>query len=81
MVIKYIRFEKSFEEELLSKRIAMASSRDLETLVALGNVIKALVEISKGTEVYWGVSEAAESAPEERKTEEDLSYGLGDIWE
>ena len=81
MVKKYIRFEKSFEEELLSKRIAMASSRDLETLVALGNVIKALVEISKGTEVYWGVSEAAESAPEERKTEEDLSYGLGDIWE
>ena len=59
--------EKSFEEELLNKRIAMASSRDLETLVALGNVVRALVEIYKGAEVYWGVSEAPESAPEERK--------------
>ena len=81
MVKKYIRLEKSFEEGLLNKRIATASSRDLETLVALGNVVKALAEIYKGGEVYWGISEALEPSGEEIKIEENINYGLGDIWE
>lgn len=81
MLQTYSQLEKSFEEELLNKRIATASSRDLETLVALGNVVESLIEIYKGQEVYWGFSEAMELTVEEAPKREDLSYGLGDIWE
>ena len=48
----YAKLERAFEEELLLKKIATASSKDLETLVALSNILKSLMEIYKGSSIF-----------------------------
>lgn len=49
----YSKLERAFEEDLLLKKIATASSKDLETLVALSNILKSLMEIYKGSSILY----------------------------